>query len=102
MGYNHQERTEVRHGRAKAVRNHSGVGAADCWAAHWLYLEEEYQRQDPLLPSVDREREKAQQIPAGRRDGTPPRADRTEEIPAGGTEETAGWNAKTAAAEVGI
>ena len=102
MGYNHQERTEVRHGRAKAVRNHSGVGAADCRAAHWLYLEEEYQRKDPLLPPVDREREKAQQIPAGRRDGTPPRADRTEEIPAGRAEETAGGDAKAAATETGL
>ena len=69
MGYNHQERTEVRHGRAKAVRNHSGVGAADCRAAHWLYLEEEYQRQDPLLPSVDREQKKAQPISSRWRDG---------------------------------
>ena len=64
MGYNRFNRMEVRY-----ERKDSGTGAADRRPSHRLYFQEDDQRKDTLLSSVDRKWEEAQPISAGWRTG---------------------------------
>ena len=83
-------------------RKDSGTGAADRRPSHRLYFQEDDQRKDALLSSVDRKWEEAQPISAGWRTGAAAGANRAAQSIAGTAERAASQDAQSAPAKVGL